>query len=82
MAREAPYWVKPVLSPVMKAFFAAPEAAALPVVLLAGGKQLEGRTGCYFHAWEEKSPAPIALDPAEGPRLWQAAEELLRAHGG
>jgi NAD(P)-dependent dehydrogenase (short-subunit alcohol dehydrogenase family) len=82
MAREAPGWVKPVLGLVMKAFFASPEAAALPVVLLAGGSKLEGRTGCYFHTWTQKEPSPIALDPQQGARLWEVTESLLRAHGG
>jgi NAD(P)-dependent dehydrogenase (short-subunit alcohol dehydrogenase family) len=82
MAREAPSWVKPALGLVMKAFFASPEAAAMPVVLLAGGSKLDGRTSSYFHTWTEKQASEIALDPAQGPRLWDATESLLRAHGG
>lgn len=81
MAREAPRWAKPILVPVMKLFFNAPEEAAEPVLYLAASPALEGKTGTYLHMFTEKDPRRDAMDPAVGEKLWDAAHELLRGVG-
>lgn len=77
LAREAPAWAQPLLTLAFTLFFRAPEVAAEPVLVLACGRALEGRTGVYLHVMEEKPMAPAATDPEQGRRLWRACERLL-----
>lgn len=81
MAREAPTWAKPILVPVMKLFFNAPEKAAEPILYLAASPELEGKSGTYLHMFAEKDPRQEALDPAVGAKLWDASHALLRRVG-
>ena len=76
MARESPWWLRPILRPVMRTFFASPEVAARPVVHLACARELEGRTGLYWHIATEKEPSPHALDPEIGAHLRAATRDL------
>ena len=80
IAREAPVWLKPVGGPLLKLLFRSPEAAAEPVVLLACGRQMEGRTGVYLHMMREKLPAALAAAPENGRLLWEKSEALLAPH--
>jgi len=70
IAREAPLLFKPVLRPVMKAFFASPERAAAPVIYLCCSVAAGQRTGIYLHMMREKKLSDEALDPDNGARLW------------
>ena len=79
MAREAPSWAKPILGPVMGALFNSPEKAALPVVYLACSPDLDGQTGVYLHMKQRKPPSDLALDPAHGTAVWEAAERMRGA---
>lgn len=78
IAREAPKIGQLLLAPIMRAFFVAPEVGALPVVYLACGEALEGRTGHYFHRWEDKDPAPPALDEDAARALVERSRKLIR----
>ena len=78
IAREAPWLLKPVLGPMMKAFFLSPAKAALPMTYLCCAKGAGERTGIYLHMLREKAPAPEASDPQNGERLWSASEALMR----
>lgn len=80
IAREAPSWLRPVIQPVLRRLFRAPEVAAQPVILLAGGRVMEGRTGEYLHMLRRKPVSPLASDPLQGRRLWEASAELLERH--
>ncbi len=64
IASEAPRWSRPILDPVIRTLFAAPEVAARPVTYLACARALEGRSGLYWHRWREKRPSEVALDGA------------------
>ena len=77
IARSAPAWVTPVLRRVMQHLFRSPQTAAEPVVLLAAGAAMEGRTGVYLHMLRERAAAERARDPHAGHRLWVATEALL-----
>jgi len=77
IAREAPGWSKPLLGPIMKLMFRSPEKAAAPVLLLAGGKAMQGRTGVYLHMLREKAVSPLAGDAENGRRLWKESAQLL-----
>lgn len=77
IAREAPLWVKPLLRPVMKAFFQSPARAARPIEYLACADALEGETGIYLHMTRRREPREDTRDPENGRRLWDTAEALL-----
>lgn len=80
ITREAPAWVQPVLSPLLRLLFRSPEQAAEPVILLACGSDLGATTGRYLHMMREKSVSVLAADTESGRRLWEASEALLQQH--
>ena len=81
IGREAPGWAKPALELAMRAFFKAPQEAAIPVVYLACARAIDGQTGVYLHALRRRDPSPLALDRAHGARLWRRSHELLKDVG-
>jgi NAD(P)-dependent dehydrogenase (short-subunit alcohol dehydrogenase family) len=83
MAREAPFWIKPLLGPAMRLFFAPPDQAALPALYLAASPDIEGQTGLYLHRSALVEPAPSAREAERGDRVWQAVAALTqRGHDG
>lgn len=78
IAREAPGWMKVLLTPTMKLLFASPHTAAAPIEWLACTRDLDGQTGLYHHMHRLKDPAPFAADPDEGERVHRAAMALLK----
>ena len=80
IAREAPAWLKPVVSPLLKLLFRSPAKAAEPVVLLAGGSEMGGRNGVYLHMMREKAVSDLAADPENGRLLWDWSAALLKTH--
>jgi NAD(P)-dependent dehydrogenase (short-subunit alcohol dehydrogenase family) len=78
IAREAPSFLKPVLSPIMKLFFNSPEVAAKPVVLLACAKNGEQFNNAYLHMMREKQASPLAESEENGRLLWEKSETLLK----
>ena len=81
LAREAPPLLKPLLSPVMRLFFATPAKAAAPVTVACCAEDMGRRSGVYLHIMQEKLPSPPAMDATAGARLWQASAALLARHG-
>jgi NAD(P)-dependent dehydrogenase (short-subunit alcohol dehydrogenase family) len=81
IGREAPEWVKPALALTMRAFFQAPERAALPVVYLAAARAIEGQTGIYLHGRRRRAPSELATDPRSGAAAWRTVEDLLGSTG-
>eukprot|EP01104_Vermistella_antarctica_P009709 TRINITY_DN2515_c3_g1_i1.p1 TRINITY_DN2515_c3_g1~~TRINITY_DN2515_c3_g1_i1.p1 ORF type:complete len:604 (+),score=164.39 TRINITY_DN2515_c3_g1_i1:73-1884(+) len=77
MARESPWWIQPLLFPVMNAFFQSPDTAALPVVSLCGASVLEGHSGYYYHMDNKKEPSPQASSAFNGQTLYDCTVELL-----
>lgn len=77
IAREAPRIGQLLLAPIMRAFFVDPLVGAQPVVYLACAEELEGRTGLYYHRWEEKDPSPLAMDAAQAARLVERSRALI-----
>ena len=80
LAREAPVWVKPLLSPLMALLFRSPFAAAEPAVYLACAPELDKETGLYLHLMSRKEPADQTRDPELGAALWRESLALLRPH--
>lgn len=81
MAREAPFWIKPLLAPAMRLMFASPAVAARPVAYLAASPAIEGQTALYLHRSALVEPAPSAREPERGDRVWQAAVDLVGRGG-
>jgi NAD(P)-dependent dehydrogenase (short-subunit alcohol dehydrogenase family) len=77
LAREAPIWIRPVLAPAMRLFFAPPAVAARPVAYLAASPEIEGKTALYLHRSEVKDAAESARDAERGDAVWQAARALV-----
>lgn len=81
IGREAPEWAKPALALTMRAFFKAPEEAAIPVVYLAAAREVAGENGVYLHVQKRRDASELARDPASGARLWGRAREILSEAG-
>ncbi len=81
IAREAPKFFHPLLKVVFGIFFNSPEKAAVPVVYLAAGKDLDGKTLDYFFMMERKEMDEKTGDPENGKRLWELSENLLKDLG-
>ena len=81
IAREAPAILKPVVQPIMRLLFQSPKRAAEAVVYLCCGEEAGARTGMYLHMMTEKQPSPLALDEANGAKLWEASAALVTKHG-
>jgi hypothetical protein len=67
---------KPLLDPVMGAFFRSPEEAMDPVLYLALAPDIAGDTGWYLHLMKRKLPSPAAPTPPTA-GLWEQAEARL-----
>jgi NAD(P)-dependent dehydrogenase (short-subunit alcohol dehydrogenase family) len=76
IARESPRWVRPLLGPVMRAFFNSPDEAALPVVYFAASPDAPATDG-YLHMQAIKKPDPRALDAAVQRRIRERSEKLF-----
>jgi len=77
IARETPWFLKPLVVPMMTFFFLPPEKAARPVSYLCCAEDAGKRSGIYLHMLREKRPSEHATDPSDGARLWEASEVLL-----
>ncbi len=80
LAREAPSFLKPLLYPLMRWFFATPERAAAPVTYACCAEEMGRRSGVYLHVMREREVSALAMDEAAGARLWEASEALLARH--
>ena len=80
IAREAPFFLKPLLVPVMKLAFSSPARAARPVTYLCCSEDAGERSGIYLHMMQEKEPSRWAMDPRCGARLWEASAALVHKH--
>ncbi len=79
IARDAPWYARILLGPVMRFCFASPEKAAAPALYFAASRKMEGRTGVYFKRMMEIPPVDEALDAKVARRLWRESEVLLAA---
>ncbi len=77
IAREAPALAKPILDPLMRAFFKSPDDAAGGTERLTAAPDYDGRTNVYLHVLTEKAAAPAVEDAAYGDALLAATERLL-----
>ena len=80
IAREAPAILKPIINPLMKLVFQSPQKPAEPVIYLCCAEEAGARTGIYLHMMKEKQASALALDEANGTKLWEASETLVAKH--
>ena len=81
IAREAPAIFKPLLKVVFKIFFRSPEVAVKPVVYFAVSPELKDKPVDYLFLMSRKEMDEKATDAANGKKLWELSEALLREHG-
>jgi len=79
-SKLVPWFLKPLVVPMMRFFFLTPDKAARPVSYLCCAGNTGKRSGIYLHMLREKRPSGHATDPANGARLWQASQALLETH--
>ncbi len=80
MAREAPWFLKPLVALIMRSFFLSPDKAAEAVLHLACSPDAGARTGIYLHMMREKAVSPLAEDVANGRQLIEHSDRLLTTH--
>lgn len=78
IAREAPLLFKPLLRFVFWLFFRSPKKASEPVVYLSASKEEEGKLFDYLFLMERKPIDEKAEESANGKKLWQLSEGLLK----
>jgi len=78
IAREAPKIFHPLMKLVFGIFFRSPAKAAVPVIYLAASPDLQGKKFDYLFLMSRKEIDPKAADPANGKKIWEKSEELLR----
>lgn len=78
IAREAPVIFQPLMKLVFAMFFKSPAKAAEPVLYLAASKDLEGKSYDYLFKMSRKAIDEKASDEANGKRLWEMSESLLK----
>ena len=79
IAREAPGYVQPLLKLVFAIFFRTPAKAAIPIIYLAASADMEGKSFDYFFLMTRKPVDEKAQNQANGKRLWEAGDELLKS---
>ena len=77
ISRDAPWFLKPIIKPLMKIGFQSPEKAARAVVYLCCADGPGKDTGRYMRMMNEKSIAKLASDPENGKKLWVRSETML-----
>jgi NAD(P)-dependent dehydrogenase (short-subunit alcohol dehydrogenase family) len=80
IAREAPAIFKPLLKAVFKIFFRSPEVAVQPVIYFAASPEVKGKAMDYLFLMSRKEMDEKAMDAANGQKLWQLSEALLKEH--
>ena len=78
IAREAPKIFIPLLKVVFGIFFKSPSKAAIPVVYLASSQDLKDKPFDYLFLMSRKEVDEKAAEPANGKRLWEMSEALLK----
>jgi hypothetical protein len=79
IAREAPGVFQPVMKLVFAMFFKSPEKAAEPVLYLACSKRQEGKPFDYLFRMTRKPIDELAEDEANGKKLWEMSENLIKS---
>lgn len=80
IARNAPAWLRPLVSGMMGALFPSPEKAAEPVIHLACSPDLDGKTGLYMHLMRFRDPSEAAMDDDAAARIVAFGEAVFAQH--
>ena len=77
IVKDAPPLLKPIVTAVLRRLFQSPTEAIGPVVYLCCAEEAGSSTGMYLHMMHRKRVSPVASDPDNGARLWEASEALV-----
>jgi retinol dehydrogenase 12 len=77
--REAPVWLRGVLSSIGRLMLLSPEQGARTSLYLASSSDVAGESGGYYIRCEPAQPSAAALDDQSAERLWQMSETLVGA---
>ena len=77
IARDAPPSLKWFIHPLLKLLFQSPQKASRSVIYLACADKPGKTTGMYLHMLQVKEPSPVACDPENGKKLWEASQALV-----
>ena len=80
IAREAPAILKPIVHPVMRLLFQSPGKASKAVIHLCCSDEAGARTGMYLHMMVEKQMSALAMDEANGAKLWETSQALVERY--
>ena len=78
ISRDTPILLRPIVKPLLRHFFQAPEEAVGPVVYLCCAEEAGHATGLYLHMMRRKPVSRAASDPGSGARLWGESEFLVK----
>lgn len=80
IAREAPGWMQPILKGVFSLFFKSPEKASDPILYFASENNAPKPIDYHF-LMQPKPMDEKATDEANGKKLWELSEGLIRKLG-
>jgi hypothetical protein len=81
IAREAPAIFKPLLRVIFGIFFRSPKVAVKPLIYFSCSKEVEGSVIDYLFLMSKKEMDAKARDEANGKKLWNLSEDLLKSFG-
>ena len=77
IAREAPFWLKPIISLMFKLFFQSPQKASLPLEFLSTSKEMDQEESLYLHMRKFKAMSDASYDLNNRKNVWLASQALL-----
>ena len=78
ISRNAPWFLKPIIRPLMKIGFQSPEKASKPITYLCCAESPGNDTGKYLSRMNEKPVSELASDPGNGRKLWECSESMVK----
>ena len=78
ISRNAPWFLKPIIRPLMKIGFQSPEKAARAIIYLCCAEAPGKETGRYMRMMNEKSISKLASNPENGRKLWERSESMVK----
>ncbi len=75
--REAPAWLRGMLSTIGRLFLLSPEQGALTSLYLASSSEVAGQSGGYYSRCKLVEPSEAARDEQAAERLWEASAKLV-----
>ena len=78
IARDAPWFLRPLAKFIMKTGFQSPTEAAKSVIYLCCAPEAGQDTGRYHHMMRAKPISPYAADVKSGEKLWELSKPMIQ----